>query len=445
MIGVKKILSLFTLIIIIFVLCACSKITFNKEDLLSNSCVSDDNNKGVSMDLNSNERSEFATSSTTRYIQSTIKSSSNVQATTKPRFNRKTNFVMGGDEYGFCEECDPQDMAKGARFSIEYGYDIAFVISGITKTFNSNDFKVSVHENGFAEITKCLSNKNVIEVPTNINGYKIAYIGNECFVGTNAKKIIIPEGVLAIGERSFAELTSLKSVLLPQSLIVVGTEAFYNCISLGTLKFGKNLQVIGEESFALCKSLSSIEIPTNVRVIASGAFSTCESLLSVKLNKGLLRLGGGAFSNTSIREIVVPEGIHVMNPGVFGDCKNLKKAILPEKLGDAYNGFGAGMFGGCTSLEEVRIPNNVKGILQGTFQDCVSLKSITIPKSVEFMSFGVFAGCKNLKDIYFESKDCDILANNFMFMPGLRIHAPKGGSVEKYIRFNPLIKFVATD
>ena len=402
-------------------------------------------NSGIITDDNVKTTDESTTEISEQTQSVSIQTTINTHSSVNTVLDRKTNYICGDAEYGFWEECDPQDMAKGARFSIEYGYDIAFVISGITKTFNSNDFKVSVHENGFAEITKCLSNKNVIEIPTNINGYKIAYIGNECFVGTNAEIIIIPEGVLAIGERAFAELTSLKSVLLPQSLIFVGTEAFYNCISLGTLKFGKNLQVIGEESFALCKSLSSIEIPTNVRVIASGAFSTCESLLSVKLNKGLLRLGGGAFSNTSIREIVVPEGIHVMNPGVFGDCKNLKKAILPEKLGDAYNGFGAGMFGGCTSLEEVRIPNNVKGILQGTFQDCVSLKSITIPKSVEFMSFGVFAGCKNLKDIYFESKDCDILANNFMFMPGLRIHAPKGGSVEKYIRFNPLIKFVATD
>ena len=57
----------------------------------------------------------------------------------------------------------------------------------------------------------------------------------------------------------------------------------------------------------------------------------------------------------------------------------------------------------------------------------------------------VFKGCTSLKDIYFESKDCGIYYNSFLFTTGLTVHAPKGGSVEEFFRLRPLVRFVATD
>ena len=402
-------------------------------------------NSGIITDDNVKTTDESTTEISEQTQSVSIQTTTNTNVSVNTVFDRKTNYICGDAEYGFCEELNDNDTVEGAYFTIEGGQATSFIVSGIVSTIKTDSYEYLIHENGFAEIKNCLINGGNIEIPTVIDGHPIAYIGKSAFSSISMDNLIIPEGIIAIGQEAFANISSLKSVRLPNSLVALSSYAFSKCKNLKDVYMNENVEAIGSSCFEGCIGLKEVYVPKSVKLIASGAFADCTNLEKVVFNKGLRGISSGAFTNTSISELQLPDGISVIGPVAFSYCKNLKKAILPEKLGDAYNGFGAGMFGGCTSLEEVRIPNNVKGILQGTFQNCVSLKSITIPKSVEFMSFGVFAGCKNLKDIYFESKDCDILANNFMFMPGLRIHAPKGGSVEKYIRFNPLIKFVATD
>ena len=119
--------------------------------------------------------------------------------------------------------------------------------------------------------------------------------------------------------------------------------------------------------------------------------------------------------------------------------------MIPETVGDKENGFGWGMFMDCISLEIVNIPGNIIGVPSNMFQNCKSLKAITIPASIESIGSDVFSGCTSLKDVYFESKDCDLYYNSFLLTKGLTVHAPKGGSVEKFFRLRPLVKFVATD
>ena len=51
-------------------------------------------------------------------------------------------------------------------------------------------------------------------------------------------------------------------------------------------------------------------------------------------------------------------------------------------------------FRGCTSLEQINIPDSVTSIGDGAFWSCESLEQITIPSSVSAIEGNPFAGCK---------------------------------------------------
>lgn len=395
------------------------------------------------------ERDENAVNSTTQFHEadnsvssipkesSTMKETSEISETTL-----KTNYVFG---YGFDEDLGISSLVTGSYYGVEGDQGISFVISKVIKTGNAEKYDYSLHENGFAEITKCYSSEPEIVIPQTIAGYPVAYIGNEVFSSSNIKSIELPNGILAIGERAFAESKNLENIKFPDSLIAVSYEAFADCESLKNIEFGKGLKVIGEGGFKNCSEITELRFPDSLSVISIGSFGNCNKLRTVVFNSEISRIASGAFENTAIEEIVIPDGVDEIGAAAFRDCINLKRAVLPEKLGYEYNGFGGGCFSGCTSLEEINIPKNVRGIFDGTFEDCESLESIVIPASVEMMGIAVFNRCKNLKDIYFESKDCGIYYNSFLFTTGLTVHAPKGGSVEEFFRLRPLVKFVATD
>ena len=57
---------------------------------------------------------------------------------------------------------------------------------------------------------------------------------------------------------------------------------------------------------------------------------------------------------------------------------------------------GACAFYGCSSLEEVSIPNSVTSIGNDAFRDCSSLSCIVIPNSVTSIGTGAFVNCGNL-------------------------------------------------
>lgn len=362
----------------------------------------------------------------------------------------KSNYIWGDPIYGFESEGDKslvsggRDNYNGSYYNIDGLWNI-FMLSEIDSNHENGEYSYNVHKNGFVEIVKVLSQKDEIVMPTEIDGKKVAYIGKNAFLNKNVKKIVLPNGILAVGDSAFSELEELEYVSLPESLMVICEDAFYNCGKLKDVYFPENLRAIGERAFQNCDSIENVKFPNELALVSSDAFSNCSNLKNVSFGKGILGIGSGAFERTAIVEVVIPDKVYSMSAGVFSGCVQLKEAVIPKTVGDKENGFGWGMFMGCVNLETVNIPENIIGLPSDIFRGCKLLKSITIPASIESLGSDVFDGCTSLKDIYFESKDCTLYYNSFLFNTGLTVHAPRGGSVEKFFRFRPLVKFVATD
>lgn len=76
--------------------------------------------------------------------------------------------------------------------------------------------------------------------------------------------IVVPDCVESIGEEAFMN-SDLIEIFLPEGLLKIGNRAFANCKQLDKIKFPKTLRIIGDEAFCGCEFLETV-IPENVRI-----------------------------------------------------------------------------------------------------------------------------------------------------------------------------------
>ena len=86
-----------------------------------------------------------------------------------------------------------------------------------------------------------------------------------------------------------------------------------------------------------------------------------------------------------------------ISDSVFGQCSSLTSIVIPNSV----TSIGSSVFYGCTGLTSVTIPDSVTSIGLGAFSSCSSLTSITIPASVTSLGNDVFEGCSSLTEIVF--------------------------------------------
>ena len=94
-------------------------------------------------------------------------------------------------------------------------------------------------------------------------------------------KVVVEEGVKAIGESAFSNCTALTNVTLPEGLETISESAFDSCSSLTSVTLPEGLQTIGESAFYRCKALNRVVIPSTVAQIYSFAFYDCTSVTDV--------------------------------------------------------------------------------------------------------------------------------------------------------------------
>ena len=77
-----------------------------------------------------------------------------------------------------------------------------------------------------------------IELPTAHNIKLVTHILPSAFEGAyNLKSIDIPDYVVAIEEKAFADCTALTSIIIPSSVTTIGEEAFADCKNLTSINF----------------------------------------------------------------------------------------------------------------------------------------------------------------------------------------------------------------
>ena len=192
----------------------------------------------------------------------------------------------------------------------------------------------------------------------------------------------------------------------PVDLTVPGTIQDDNDGEIAILKslsgYFSNTSGIANRAFEDCTSLKSIVLPEGLDSIGDGAFKGCTSLISITLPSSLIRLGQGEYDSygvfegcTSLTSVALPESIRAIQPNTFKGCTSLTSISLPESV----NSIESNAFEGCASLTQITLPDSLERVSEGTFKNCTSLTSIALPESVNSIESNAFEGCTSLTQI----------------------------------------------
>ena len=228
--------------------------------------------------------------------------------------------------------------------------------------------------------------------------YELSYDGSfyivTGFVGAE-ENITIPHindalPVLGIEANAFKDNTTLKSITMPNSIREIGTYAFSGCAAL-----------------------ESVSIPTSVTSIAEYTFSGCTSLKTITLNEGLETISNNAFDNCSALEsIFLPDTVTNLGNMAFRDNVSLKSVKFSKGL----TSIGNATFNNCVKLESVELHENITTLGNSTFANCKGLKTLRILGDITSMGLSTFYDCRALESIYFASKTPGNLGNaNYIF------------------------------
>ncbi len=273
-------------------------------------------------------------------------------------------------------------------------------------------------------------------------------IGNEAFSGCSSlTSVKIPEGVTSIGAYAFSDCSSLTSVKIPDSVTDIGVYAFSGCNSLTSVKIPESVSSMGVSAFERCSSLTSINIPDSLTFINNGVFDGCTSLTSITIPDNVTSIGAWAFSGCSnLTSITIPDSVTGIGPAAFSGCSKLSNVTISDSVtsigGDAFTDtpwienkksqsplvvINHILIDGKTASGDVVIPDSVTSIGSDAFCGCSGLVSVTIPDSVTRIGQNAFYGCTSLTTITMPDSIANIWGGAFQNCINLtNIKIPEG-------------------
>ena len=258
------------------------------------------------------------------------------------------------------------------------------------------------------------------------------------------KDTISVDGVLYSSDRLWlVEVPKdTESFEVPEGVTEICYKAFADCENLTSVKLPDTVKIIDQEAFLNCKKLTSITIPASVKKVGDGAFERCESLKNLVISEGVSELGGYCFYFcSSLESVSIPESIKKIGygkdpdpgfgtsgiKGLFGHCTSLSKVILPEGMEE----IPAGMFENC-KLKTISIPETVTKIGDSAFYSS-SLESITIPASVTEIEDCAFHSCNKLQSVKYLGEE-PTLGKAVFTMSGIEVAQEKRESKNTKIK-----------
>ena len=136
--------------------------------------------------------------------------------------------------------------------------------------------------------------------------------------------------------------------------------------------------------------------------------------------------------NTSLKSVVIPEGVKEIGNGAFWRCSSLTSVVIPKGV----TTIGSKAFDSCSSLTSAALPDSVTAIGSEAFNCCISLTSVAIPEGVKEIGCEAFSNCKSLTSVTFPQRAYWIGTDAFKNCPYVTIHAPAGSYAEKYAKEN---------
>ncbi len=224
------------------------------------------------------------------------------------------------------------------------------------------------------------------------------------FRGTALSRLIVPEGITAIGAGAFQNNQRLERISFGHTLTSLGADAFAGCTSLEKLYIPDNITTLGVDStsyhgpFVNCTGLKEISVG-GVRTLTSGMLKTGSTALTKLVIRGSVETideqafdSGQPFDYHTVYTTLRP--YNKTTPGSYGgeeysDYEGGLRGRYYNKAGNGYND---------TTPEhcELIVEEGVTTISRYAFAWCNQFTSVSLPASLTVIDTSAFQGCSRL-------------------------------------------------
>ena len=232
-------------------------------------------------------------------------------SSSSPSFQfRSTNFVVVNSTE--IRVTLPQRVEPSRTFTNNTWYEINVNLSttsdsnylGIflyeAQPFDGSDGNIPCSQDGFVSVSAKILNSNTV-----------------C-----TGSLVIPEGVISIGNSVFYSTTTLTSVSFPSTLTVIGVQAFGLVTSLTNVNLVEGLTSISYLAF-VGTHLTAVEFPNSLTTIGESAFE--QTMLSTaSFGSGLHTIESKAFKNTNLTNITIPSSVTTIGDEAFQNIETLQ-------------------------------------------------------------------------------------------------------------------------
>ncbi len=149
--------------------------------------------------------------------------------------------------------------------------------------------------------------------------------------------------------------------------------------------------------------LKRIEIPAEIEgkpvtTIGKAAFKNIISLRDVVIPDSVTSIEEKAFYNSSLETIKLGQNLISIGEFAFSGCHMLTSVKIP----DSVTTIGNYAFHFCYTLVHAKLGNSVKSIGDFAFWSCDKLSKMIFPKSVEHIGNDAFYNCRLISEFIFE-------------------------------------------
>ena len=243
----------------------------------------------------------------------------------------------------------------------------------------ASDFAYTA-DGGEVTITDYIGTSEHVLIPDAIDGLPVTALGHRAFYEKTVTTVVVPDSVTEIGAACFSGDNYLVSLKLPDGLKRLPPASLESCMRLYDFDLPQSLEKIYSSVFEFNYYLTHLTLPSSLTEIEQLNFIGLYGLQSLTLAEdnaafkldeanGLLMTADGTrllhcFSDISpAEEIILPEGVKIVDPFAFHYDYDVKRIVLPEGV----ETIGAMAFAMCPNLTEIVIPASVTdiGVMDG--------------------------------------------------------------------------------
>lgn len=238
----------------------------------------------------------------------------------------------------------------------------------------ASDFAYTAAD-GEVTITEYIGTSEHVLIPDTIDGLPVTALGHRAFYEKTVTTVVVPDSVTEIGAACFSGDNYLVSLKLPDGLKRLPPASLESCMRLYDFDLPQSLEKIYSSVFEFNYYLTHLTLPSSLTEIEQLNFIGLYGLQSLTLaednaafkldeTNGLLMTADGTrllhcFSDiVPAEEIILPEGVKIVDPFAFHYDYDVKRIVLPEGV----ETIGAMAFAMCPNLTEIVIPASVTDI-----------------------------------------------------------------------------------